>query len=145
MEENVEKNPEYIAIMFFTYLNNEDRISAWNLLSQNSKNKLIEDIYNEIQINETIPAEQKSISNEQIRAAFENDYPGITRAFWKGFTEASFVKAIVEYATFENVEEIEDRIILEIKFKFSDEKEVAFPLKMRKEDNEWKIAYFEAE
>lgn len=148
MEENIEKNPEecaeYWAIMFFTHLNNEDRISAWNLLSENSQNKLIDDIYNEIQTNQTVDEESKEISKEHIKTAFENDYPGITRAFWKGFTEASFVKAIVQYATFQIVEEIDNGIVLEINFKFSDEKEISFPLKMRKENDTWKIAYFEA-
>lgn len=145
MENNIEGSAEYIAIKFFTHLHNEDRVSAWNLLSSISQEKLVNDIYNELQSNENVPHEAKHIPKEQIKAAFESDYPGITRAFWKGFVEASFVKAIVEYATFQMVENLEDKLKLEINFKFSDDKKVSFPLKMRKEDDAWKIAYFEPE
>lgn len=142
---NSVQNPEYVAKLFFESVNNGDRITAWKLLSSNSKNAIIENIYNEIQISNDVPKESKNIKKEHIQIAFENDMPGLSRNFWKGFAEAAYVKSISGHAEFIVSAKFENYVVVEILFKLPNLQQITIPLKVILEDSQWKVAYIESE
>lgn len=139
------QNPEYIAKLFFDSINNGDRITAWQLLSSNSKNTIIENIYNEIQTSSEVPKESKTITKEHIKIAFENDMPGLTRNFWKGFSQAAYVQSISNHAEFIVSAKFENYVIVEILFELPDLRQISIPLKIILENAQWKVAYIESE
>lgn len=122
------------AEKFFTSLKNRDYLSAWSLLTNKSKETIVNDVYKELH------KSNSSYSKEQIREDFNNNGV-LSKDYWNAFLVYFNPDMVLNHCKWEMGKIKKETAEIILRYKKSDNPAI---LKMYKENDQWKVGLVES-
>lgn len=138
------QRPESACFHFFFNMIKGECGNSWSLLTRYSKQKVIDNIYAQLQETDQFYMQDKITSKEDLRKAFENNNQDLKQTFWLNLAEEVKLSYLVEYAEFKTRNIKENKAQVEAVIKLVDGTETKIPFTMLSEDSGWKMAFMEA-
>ncbi len=123
-----------VANSFFENMQNNNFKSVWSNLSNNSRNKIIESVYENL-----LKSNIKTYSKASIEKDFQS-YGPLAQSFWSGYLKTFDPNMVLNESVWEKVKFDGNKAKIVIKYKKAQE---PFDLKMYKEDGNWKVGLIE--
>ncbi|MGD9579887.1 MAG: hypothetical protein AB7V50_00805 [Vampirovibrionia bacterium] len=138
------ERPESVCFHFFFYLIKGQCDEAWSLFSKYSKQKIIDNIYDDIKETDEFYMQDQITNKVDLKKAFETNHPSLRKTFWLSFAEDIKLPYLVEYAEFRTKTIKGNKAYIDAVFKLKDGKESKAPFLMVYEDSLWKFALMES-
>lgn len=138
------KKPDSVCFHFFFYMIKGECDQSWNLLSRYSKQKVLDNIYTQIQETDQFYMQDKITSKEDLRKAFVANEQDLRQTFWLTLAEDVKLPYLVEYAEFRTRNIKENKAQVEAVIKMQDGSDTKIPFGMVYEDACWRLALMES-
>ena len=134
------EKPDSVLFNFFLYILKGQCDLAWDLLTKNTRQNLLDSCYDEMTSKQEFYLQDEITTKDDLKKAFENNHPGLKTTFWLSFAVHTSADYLVEYALY-RIKFVKDKdAVVETVFKRKDGQEIAIPFNMLYEDSSWRVA-----
>lgn len=138
------EKPDSACFHFFFNMIKGECGESWGLLSRYSRQKILDNIYTQVQETDQFYMQDKITSKEELRKAFANNDQDLKKTFWLTLAEDVKLPYLVEYAEFRTRTIKENKAQVEAVIKLKDGSETKIPFGMIYEEGCWRLAFMEA-